>query len=138
MRGVDGPLGWREFADCAQVDPEIWFPESPSSSERAFARLTCESCPVRVECLTESLTSGSAFGMWGGFSESEREHLFRQVAQGESALDVALRAIEEDGDAASRDAAERAERRRRAKERKNAAGRERRANNNREVQQCVA
>lgn len=138
MRGIDGPLDWREFADCAQVDPEMWFPESPSSAERDQALLICEACPVRIECLTESLATGSTEGMWGGFSESDRKRMFRAVAAGERPEAVALREVAANDDTASREAAARAEHRRRMADKKNASAKRRRAEANRESDRCVA
>jgi WhiB family redox-sensing transcriptional regulator len=35
----------------------------------------CGSCPVRRECATHALSVGEEYGVWGGFSETERAML---------------------------------------------------------------
>jgi WhiB family redox-sensing transcriptional regulator len=42
--------------------------------EAAATRL-CQSCPVRAECLTHALTVGEEYGVWGGFTETDRSAL---------------------------------------------------------------
>jgi WhiB family redox-sensing transcriptional regulator len=38
----------------------------------AGAKRLCHSCPVRAECATHALTIGEEYGVWGGFTETER------------------------------------------------------------------
>lgn len=38
----------------------------------AAAKRLCQSCPVRAECATHALTVGEEYGVWGGFTETER------------------------------------------------------------------
>jgi WhiB family redox-sensing transcriptional regulator len=61
---------WRRDALCAQVDPEIFFPEKGAST--LDAKGVCAGCPVRSECLADALGRGERFGVWGGLSERER------------------------------------------------------------------
>ena len=68
--------GWRDLALCAQVDPELFFPDKGESSRPA--KRVCASCEVRTECLQEALDRGERFGVWGGLSERERRVLARQ------------------------------------------------------------
>jgi WhiB family redox-sensing transcriptional regulator len=42
------------------------------------AKLTCRSCPIRIECLAEALDGGHEFGVWGGMTERERRALLRR------------------------------------------------------------
>jgi WhiB family redox-sensing transcriptional regulator len=42
--------------------------------ETAAKRL-CLTCPVRVECATHALNVGEEYGVWGGFTETERARL---------------------------------------------------------------
>lgn len=56
---------------CAEVDPELWFPEKGGSSRAA--RRICARCPVSDACLQEALTAeGGVFGIWAGTSHLER------------------------------------------------------------------
>jgi WhiB family redox-sensing transcriptional regulator len=41
----------------------------------AAAKRLCASCPVRRECATHALSVGEEYGVWGGFSETERAML---------------------------------------------------------------
>ncbi|MPZ67854.1 MAG: WhiB family transcriptional regulator [Pseudonocardiaceae bacterium] len=65
-------------AVCAEVDPELWFPEKGGST-RDPKRL-CRSCPLMAACLEWALDhpSESRHGVWGGMSEGERYALRRR------------------------------------------------------------
>jgi WhiB family redox-sensing transcriptional regulator len=41
----------------------------------AAAKRLCSTCPVRPECATHALTVGEEYGVWGGFTETERTML---------------------------------------------------------------
>jgi WhiB family redox-sensing transcriptional regulator len=71
--------GWRDRALCAQVDPELFFPDKGESPRPA--KRVCASCEVRVECLQDALDRREPFGIWGGLSERERRVLARQPRQ---------------------------------------------------------
>jgi hypothetical protein len=59
--------------------------ESETRSERRFresqAKTVCHSCVVRVECLSEALSSDERFGIWGGLTERERRAARRTAIQ---------------------------------------------------------
>lgn len=58
---------------CAQVDPELFFPEKGGSTREA--KRICRRCPIRDACLEYALVNGERFGIWGGQSERERRRL---------------------------------------------------------------
>ena len=70
-----GDLRWQDKALCAQVDPEIFFPEKGGSTREA--KRVCQGCDVRAECLDYALEHEDVgrFGIWGGLSERERRSL---------------------------------------------------------------
>lgn len=70
---LDEPPDWTLQALCAQVDPEIFFPEKGGSAHAA--KKICDRCEVRDQCLAEALDRGESFGIWGGLSERERRRL---------------------------------------------------------------
>jgi WhiB family redox-sensing transcriptional regulator len=74
---------WRDSARCAEVDPELFFPETGQSSEPA--KKICRGCEVRSECLDDALDKGVRYGIRGGLSERERRSLRRQRRQGVAA-----------------------------------------------------
>lgn len=81
------PPAWTEAALCAQVDPELWFPEKGGTTEPAKA--VCARCDVKAECLDYALAHGERFGIWGGVSERTRRRIFDAIPDPEAApLDV--------------------------------------------------
>ena len=71
---------WRERALCAEVDPELWFPES--GEPNLAAKLICGRCEVRAQCLAFALESNEQYGVWGGLSLRERRWLRRRFRDG--------------------------------------------------------
>ena len=70
------PGSWQDLALCAEVDPELFFPEKGEPSRSA--KRVCGGFEVRAECLQYALDHGERFGVWGGLSERERRELARQ------------------------------------------------------------
>ena len=60
---------------CAQVDPELWFPETGVSN--VHAKRICARCPITSACLEYALAHDERFGVWGGLSTRERRALSR-------------------------------------------------------------
>jgi WhiB family redox-sensing transcriptional regulator len=73
------PVEWQANARCAEVDPEIFFPERGGSSKAA--RAVCAQCEVRDKCLEYALNNKEQFGIWGGTSERERRRLRKERAR---------------------------------------------------------
>jgi WhiB family transcriptional regulator, redox-sensing transcriptional regulator len=73
VQDLDESLGWQERALCAETEPEVFFPESGGSTLKA--KLVCQKCPVKVECLDYAINHDERFGIWGGLSERERRRL---------------------------------------------------------------
>jgi WhiB family redox-sensing transcriptional regulator len=73
-------LGWQDKALCAEVDPELFYPEKGGSTRDP--KRICAMCEVREPCLDYALTHEDVgrFGIWGGTSERERRVLRRQAA----------------------------------------------------------
>lgn len=63
-------MNWRDQGLCAEVDPELWFPEKGGSA--APAKRICRQCPVRAECLAYALDNHEWWGVWGGLTYRER------------------------------------------------------------------
>jgi WhiB family redox-sensing transcriptional regulator len=77
VTAVAGDQGdWRDRARCAEVDPEIFFPDKGESA--APAKRVCRACEVRPECLQDALDRNEPFGIWGGLGERERRALARE------------------------------------------------------------
>ncbi|WP_277754896.1 WhiB family transcriptional regulator [Pseudactinotalea terrae] len=67
---------WRDEAQCAQTDPEAFFPDKGGSTREA--KMVCATCPVLQECLEWAIQTGETFGVWGGLTERERRAYARQ------------------------------------------------------------
>lgn len=85
---IEDQVPWQAFALCAQVDPEMFFPEKGQSS--APAKRVCMGCEVRTECLEDALRNDERYGVRGGKSERERRKIKRdrRIAAAAPALEV--------------------------------------------------
>lgn len=71
---------WRRWAACQREDPELFFPvgsTGPSLAQITEAKKICARCPVRTACLVFAMTTGQAYGIWGGLTEDERRRIRR-------------------------------------------------------------
>lgn len=71
--GVVSSPEWTRRALCAEVDPNIFFPEIGENV--SVVKKICKACDVREECLKYSLDNDERFGIWGGLSEKNRRQL---------------------------------------------------------------
>lgn len=72
---LGAPVDWRRLALCAQVDPELFFPEKGTPTREA--RRVCTGCEVRTECLADAMASEQRYGVWGGVPERRRRGMLR-------------------------------------------------------------
>lgn len=64
---------WMVDALCAQIDPEMFFPEKGGSTRDA--KKICAACPARLKCLDYALENQERYGIYGGLSERERRKI---------------------------------------------------------------
>lgn len=64
---------WQALARCAEVDPDLFFPEKGASARPA--KRICQRCEVRTECLEYAIETDQRYGVFGGLSERERRKL---------------------------------------------------------------
>lgn len=64
---------------CAQVDPELFFPENKLDAREKIriTRPLCSSCEFKNPCLEYAMENPSVHGTWGGYTEWERMRLRR-------------------------------------------------------------
>ena len=67
------PPDWTKKALCAEVDPDLFFPEVGDDVRKV--KKICKACDVKEECLKYSLDNDERFGVWGGLSEHNRRKL---------------------------------------------------------------
>ncbi len=66
---------WAARGACRTVDPDSLFVQGAAQNR---AKAICLGCPVRTECLADSLDNRVEFGVWGGMTERERRALLRR------------------------------------------------------------
>ena len=66
---------WSSAAACSTADPDELFVTGAAQNR---AKLVCQGCPVRTECLSDALDNQVEFGVWGGMTERERRALLRR------------------------------------------------------------
>lgn len=69
-------MPWKDQAACRGADLALFFPEP--GAKYLEAKVVCDRCPVKVECLDYALDNGELFGIWGGSTEKERRRLRRK------------------------------------------------------------
>jgi WhiB family redox-sensing transcriptional regulator len=66
---------WAKRARCRKNKPDELFVQGAAQNR---AKLVCQGCPVRTECLAEALDNRTEYGVWGGMTERERRALLRR------------------------------------------------------------
>lgn len=87
-------------AVCADVDPEVFFPnETSADAEDAIwaAKQFCFSCTHRVACLEYAVKEELTEGVWGGVSATERKSLNRKKFKPRSDLGVKSLSLRNEG-----------------------------------------
>ncbi|APD18216.1 WhiB family transcription factor [Mycobacterium phage Hammy] len=84
MNALTLPEDWEADALCAQVDPELFFPNKGQSTKEA--KRICAACPVLEKCRERALSfDGEVFGIWGGTTGADRKLIKRQAREGAAA-----------------------------------------------------
>lgn len=74
------PVDWRTRAACRGLG-DVMFPDT-NANEIAAAKAVCDSCPVRLACLTDCIrheggrSSLSRWGVYGGLTPRQRVRLY--------------------------------------------------------------
>ncbi len=72
---LDGLQDWSARAACSGADPDDLFVTGAAQNR---AKVVCQACPVRTECLADALDNQVEFGVWGGMTERERRALLKR------------------------------------------------------------
>ena len=67
-------MSWQDEGVCAQIDPDLWFPDKGHSAATP-KRICRQWCPVQQECLTYALANPDLIGIWGGYTTRERRRM---------------------------------------------------------------
>ncbi|MER7195140.1 WhiB family transcriptional regulator [Streptomyces flaveolus] len=76
---------WQADAACRGMDSAVFIPPAgergPARRRREdAARAICGSCPVSGPCGRFALASRQYYGIWGGYTETERRSAVRHAA----------------------------------------------------------
>jgi WhiB family redox-sensing transcriptional regulator len=95
----DRERDWRLDAACAQVDPELFFPETGQVPQAAAAKQVCAGCAVRGPCLEAALHGPQAredhSGIFAGTTARERVALRGRASYAEGTWFLQNRAAAE-------------------------------------------
>jgi WhiB family redox-sensing transcriptional regulator len=84
---ADGERDWRLDAACADVDPELFFPETGQVPQAAQAKAVCAGCAVRGPCLQAALHGPQArddhTGIFAGTTARQRVALRGRASMAE-------------------------------------------------------
>jgi WhiB family transcriptional regulator, redox-sensing transcriptional regulator len=80
----DAQWYWQEHGACREADPLLFFhPQNERGSSRArrdrSAKTICAGCDVRMECADYAVRAREPYGVWGGLSEDDREHIYSRL-----------------------------------------------------------
>jgi WhiB family transcriptional regulator, redox-sensing transcriptional regulator len=69
---------------CAEVDPEVWFPEDGrnhkyKTPEALYAKQLCKRCPALAECREYALRYTGLYGIWGALDPTQRRDIQKQL-----------------------------------------------------------
>ena len=84
---------WAADAACAEVDPDLWYPEKGGYHTGHQAKLICNgdddrpACPVRDQCLAYAMDPANEIndGIWAGLSSRQRKRLAKKLRDAETA-----------------------------------------------------
>jgi WhiB family redox-sensing transcriptional regulator len=83
----DGERDWRLDAACAEVDPELFFPEPGQAPQAAAAKQVCAGCAVRGPCLEAAVHGPQAHddhsGIFAGTTARDRVALRGRASMAE-------------------------------------------------------
>ncbi len=75
---------WQEHGACREADPLLFFhPQNERGRSRVLrdrtAKRVCAACDVRLECADYAVRAREPYGVWGGLSEDERDHIYDRL-----------------------------------------------------------
>lgn len=73
---------WMDYAECAGLDPDLFFPTRDDISSHYEAIRVCNQCPVRLQCLEYALDNNERKGVWGGTTGKQRRQILARRRRG--------------------------------------------------------
>jgi len=72
---------WSSDAACKGGDTDLFYPKKNAAGkmqDTSKAQAICATCPVESECLEYALDNNEQYGIWGGTTRIQRQHLRRE------------------------------------------------------------
>ena len=66
---------WLDRGACRTSNPDDLFVQGAAQHQ---AKIVCQSCVVKTECLADALDNEITYGVWGGMTERERRALLKR------------------------------------------------------------
>jgi WhiB family transcriptional regulator, redox-sensing transcriptional regulator len=96
------PWAWQKRGVCRGRAHFFFYEDGdriggPPRHRELRARQLCEQCPVRAQCAAYALRLPEPYGIWGGFTEAERQRIIAigwEDLADEERLSVDIRALE--------------------------------------------
>ncbi len=66
---------WLDQGACRKSNPDDLFVQGAAQHQ---AKVVCQGCVVKTECLADALDNQIAYGVWGGMTERERRALLKR------------------------------------------------------------
>ena len=89
--GGDRAESWKDDAECAGLDPDLFFPPRGDKSHETAVEV-CAQCSVQEECLEYALEHQIWIGVWGGYTVRQRKKM-RNGVRGKPELKAAIRKL---------------------------------------------
>ena len=68
---------WTQHASC-KGSTALFYPERGDNATVRKAKLICTTCPIQQQCLEYALYHNEHIGIWGGYTDRERQRIKRQ------------------------------------------------------------
>lgn len=86
MTAIEDRYRWMDYALCAQVDPDLWFPDTGDNGASSAAKKVCATCVVKAPCalwLASFSDVKDSYGIAGGMSSRGRRRVRHEVVLAE-------------------------------------------------------
>lgn len=69
---------WMEDAACAQISPDLWFPEERDEVTSRDAKRICATCDVLAQCEEYAVRTHQRHGIWAGKNPRTLQRLWKE------------------------------------------------------------
>ena len=76
-------MAWQDEAKCADMDPDLFYPDKGSVKATEIAAALCRGCTVQEPCFRVALATPQCddHGVRGGTTAKQRSHMRRRIGE---------------------------------------------------------